>query len=238
MTEPTSSLRGALLLACVLACTAASAQTAPRPSAAASAAERAQKETDRTMYWIRVLADKPSPTKAAAAAVASPAPAPRPVAAVARPAPEPREKLRLAAATTPDVPGVAPDPSALSSGNADNVAAAVAATAALVAPSVTMPVLDIAAPPPPEEADPGLVKVKTVDPDFPTGVVRRLHKGHVEVRFEVEPGGTVVDAAVVDSSHAGLNNAAVQAIRQWRFKPAPRSHVALVNLVFDIDAEN
>jgi len=240
MTEPRSALIVALTLACALACEAAWGQSAPQPSAAASAVERAQRESDRTMYWIRVLADKPAPVRAA--------PAPRPVVAAAAP----REKARPAAAPAPAAPNVvaevanvapapvvvaqaadpaqapvvdAPYPTGLSSSIADE--AAVAAT--LPAPEV--------APAPAAEPDPGLVQVKSVQPDFPEAIVRRVHKGNVEVRFQVDPGGTVVDATVVESSHARLNDAAVEAVRQWRFKPTPGPHTAMVNLVFDIDAE-
>ena len=242
MTRPRSALNGALLLACALACQPAWTQPAPSPSAAASAAERAQKETDRTMYWIRVLATKPAPAKTATA--------PKPVAAVAvasaKPAAEPREKVKaatgmsmaaepahataVALAQAPNATqapfGDLPEPSALSSSNADNVASA-----------ATPAHLD-EAPPPEVEADPGLVQIASVQPDFPAAVVRRVHKGNVEVRFEVEPGGRVVDATVVQSSHPRLNAAAVEAIKQWRFKPTPKSHTALVNLVFDIDTES
>jgi len=42
---------------------------------------------------------------------------------------------------------------------------------------------------------------------------------------------------VVESSHPRLNDAALEAIRQWRFKPTPMTHTAMVNLVFNIDAE-
>ncbi len=247
MPQPGSALSGALLLACALACGVAFAQPALQPSAAASAAERAQKESDRTMYWIRVLATKPAPVKAA--------PALKPVAvaasAAARPPTETREKVKSAAAqtlaaTTAAAPtpvavahaskpaqapvGDAPEPSALSSRAADSTAAAVAGTEAAAQ-------LDLAANPAPEP-DPGLIQVKSVSPEFPTSVVERIHRGHVEVRFEVEPGGTVVDADVVESSNSHLNNAAVNAIKQWRFKPTPASHTALVNLVFDIDKVN
>lgn len=251
MTEPRSPLSGALLLACALACGTAAGQPASQPSAAASAVERAQKESDRTMYWIRVLADKPAPVKAA--------PAPRPVATatapMARAATEAREKAKaspaptpaaaitaaatnsapapLAVARTSNAPqpsvGDAPEPSALSSTRADNAAAAVGTLAA-------PPELDVA-PAAAPEPDPGLVQVKSVPPEFPISVVQRVHQGNVEVRFEVEPGGTVVDAAVVESSNARLNNAAVEAIRQWRFKPTAKAHTALVNLVFNIDHE-
>ena len=245
MTLPRSALNGALLLACALAGQSAWAQ--PAPSAAASAAERAQKETDRTMYWIRVLASKPAPAKTATA--------PRPAAAVAvasaKPATETREKVKVAAGTstatapanatamvaaqapnaTPAPFGDLPEPSALSSSNADNVAAAVPTAAAPALPDT----------PPPADADtvpdPGLVQIASVQPDFPSAIVQLVHKGNVEVKFEVEPGGTVVAASVVESSHPRLNAPALRAIKQWRFKPTPKSHTALVNLVFDVDAE-
>jgi len=241
MTQPGFALRGALLLACALACAPAGAQVAPS-AAAASAAERAQKEADRTMYWIRVLATKPAPVKAA--------PAPRPVAATApaaRPVAEAHDKVKVPAATAspanatnaapaqralaqaptlsqPPVAG-ASDTSALSSNHADDVASGVADGTATDAA------------PPPAEPDPGLSQIKVVRPDFPLGVVNRVHKGNVEVRFEVDPEGTVTDAVVVQSSNARLNSAAIEAIRQWRFKPTPMSHTAAVNLVFDIDKE-
>ena len=245
MPRPGSAPSGALLLACAFACGVAVAQPALLPSAAASAAERAQKESDRTMYWIRVLATTPAPVKAAPAtkpaAVAAPA--------AARPPTEAREKIKPASAQAPATAaapppgpvavahasnlaqapvGDAPEPSALSSRTADRNAAAVA--------NPDAPAQRDVAPDP--EPDPGLIQVKSVQPEFPTSVVERIHRGHVEVRFEVEPGGSVVDADVVESSNSHLNNAAVDAIKQWRFKPTHASHTALVNLVFDIDKAN
>ena len=254
--KPSTTLRSALLLACVFACEATWAQAGVPSSAAASAAERAQKETDRTMYWIRVLADRPAPVKAAPAAAPVPA-APKPAAAVAaapvaKPAAELRERTKVAAASpapastmsdsvVSPAPGAARpatgipqspipdvDPTALSSPGADN-AAAVGASAALPRSELT--------PLPPEEPDPGLSQIKSVRPDFPGNVVLKVRKGNVEVRFEVEPGGTVTDAVVVQSSNTRLNNAAIEAVKQWVFKPGPRYHTAAVNLVFDIDKE-
>jgi len=250
MTETGSALRGALLLSCALTCVGARTQGLPPTSAAASAAERAQKESDRTMYWIRVLAVKPAPTKAA--------PAPKPVVAApaqaARPAKEAREKPKGVDASTPvatntvtdsakfAAPGAVAQPAPLAqalggdapdatppSGIADNVAAAVPVGAVPGQPDVALPAA--------AEPDPGLVNVKLVQPDFPFEVVQRMHKGSVKVRFEVEPGGTVVEAAVVESSNPRLNNAALAAVKQWRYQPTPNIHIALVNLVFNIDAE-
>ena len=79
-------------------------------------------------------------------------------------------------------------PSALSSSSADHAAVAL--------PPVAAP-----QPEPAAEPDPGLVQIKSVQPDFPGVVVKRVRKGNVEVHFEVEPNGTVSDAVVVDSSN-------------------------------------
>ena len=70
MTELRIVARCVLLLTGALACAGALAQAAPaaEPSASsAAAADRAQKQADRTLYWIRVLAEKPAPKPAAAA---------------------------------------------------------------------------------------------------------------------------------------------------------------------------
>lgn len=236
---------GALSLACALACGVSFAQSAPPSSAAASAAERAQKEADRTMYWIRVVATRPAPAPAPAKPATKPAPAAAP--ATAKPVIEARDKalavpVPTQAATTatggkPALAGVVhepapgeapvvdlPEPSALSSRGADNIAADVATAPA---PEVVSTAT--------QEPDRGLVQLKLVQPQFPPTVVERLHKGHVEVRFEVEPGGTVADAAVVGTSSSRLNSAALDAVKQWRFQPTPAFHTAMVDLVFDAD---
>lgn len=250
MTEPRIAPKGALLLACALATAGAWAQPAVPSASAASAAERAQKETDRTMYWIRVLASKPAPAKPAAAVpatVATTAPAPRPAPPVAAAAP-PREKVK--AATPPptavaEAPEAAPAPlgrpvpatQAPAVDVSEPVPSSVNGIDTGVAPPAAAPASlpDVA--PPPEEPDPGLIQIAMAQPDFPTSVVRKVHKGNVEVRFEVEPGGRVVEATVVETSNSRLNDAAVEAVKQWRFKPGPRYHTAAVNLKFDIDAE-
>ena len=242
MNGPRSALRGALLLAFAIASEAASAQATIAPSAAASAAERAQKETDRTMYWIRVLADRPAPVKAAPATTPKPAAVPA-TKAVAEVREKPKSVVvpattTVAAAPTaaalgkPSTPSIAPgldtsEPtSALSSSIADKAAVAPAPVAELPPASAQV-----------DEPDPGLAQIKSVRPDFPGRIVMRVHKGHVEVRFEVEPGGTVTDAVVVDSSDAHLNQAAIDAVKQWQFKPSSRYHTAAVDLAFDIDKE-
>jgi len=265
--------RCVLMLAGAAASTVTLAQVIAPSAAASAAADRAQKETDRTMYWIRVLAQTPAPRPAApkppvapAAPVAAAAPAPARQTKVAAAAPE---RVKVASGTTASAPAqtsadnanaatssvvVAAVPeaaapslaaatgtastgnaSALGSGGVDaggvsgaGLAGALAAPAA-VAPQIDVPVAE-------EEPDPGLVMIKSADPDFPAATMRRLRKGQVEVKFEVNADGIVDVVTVVKTSHASLNAAAVEAVRQWRFKPTPRGHTAEVDLAFDMDS--
>jgi TonB family protein len=55
------------------------------------------------------------------------------------------------------------------------------------------------------------------------------------VRFEVQLDGRVANASVVQTTSRSLNDAALEAVRSWRFQPvrAPRS--AVVDLGFDLD---
>jgi TonB family protein len=242
---------------------APAAKAAATPASSASsvaAADRAQRETDRTLYWIRVLSDKPAvkPTATAAAAPApAPAPVPAPRPAAARPAPEPTRvaqaapkpaattvaaasaetssagNLSLGARTTPEP---APSAGTVATGvQGSGVDASPAVGGALAAPALTPPApLDVPAIEV-EEPDPGLIMVSSVDPEFPMNLMRRLRKGEVEVRFEVGPDGQVDVVSVEKSSHHGLEQAALDAVRQWRFKPTPHGHAALVDLAFNMD---
>jgi TonB family protein len=108
------------------------------------------------------------------------------------------------------------------------------AAAGLAAPSATAAPVDI--PPVEEEPDPGLIMVKSADPEFPIATMRRLRKGEVEVKFEVGPDGVVDVVTVTKTTSQQLNAAAVFAVKQWRFKPTPRGHTAMVALAFNLDS--
>ena len=150
-----------------------------------------------------------------------PDPAPAPVAAAVVAAPP--------AAAAPTVPGAG------RASVAGGVDAAPALAAGIAAPTLTPPEVDLPAPEP-EEPDPGLIMVKSADPQFPMNTMRRLRKGEVEVRFEVGPDGQVEVVSVVRSTSASLNSYALDAVRQWQFKPTPHGHTAVVDLAFDLDA--
>jgi TonB family protein len=236
-----------LLLACGMgAAPIVAAQQADADPAHAAAAERAQREADKVYKWILIHADKPKrPTEAKPAqAAAAPAPAPKPVARtkgegiterVAPLEPAPAVARNAPASTSP-----APAPAAQGTEPAAAPAPVSTSTAAAEGPAAPASSLALAAPtanetPKPEpEDDTPLVLVHQVDPDFPAAIVRRLQKGSVQVRFEVQPDGTVKQPEVVKSSHARLNPAAVEAVAQWKFQPLRHSQYGIVELVFDI----
>lgn len=263
MTELRSIARCVMVLAGLATSTAPLAQGLAPSAAASAAAERAQKETDRTMYWIRVLSDKPATKTVAAPKPVAAAPAPPPKTAVAA-APE-RVKVASAAPalalapTSADAANAAPSsvvvaaapaataPSlaaatgtastgnsgAITSGGVDAGVLGAGLAGSLAAPAAVAPQIDV--PVAEEEADPGLIMIKSADPDFPMASMRRLRKGEVEVKFEVGADGVVDVVTVMKSTSASLNAAAVDAVRQWRFKPTPKGHTALVDLAFNID---
>jgi TonB family protein len=257
--------RCVLLLAGAAASTVTLAQVIAPSAAASAAADKAQKETDRTMYWIRVLAATPA-AKPAAPKPAAPAPAPavqakaaapeRVKVAAASPAPAPVTQNAVDAANAAPAPVVVAAPpaaaapslaaatganaatsatgkSALASGGLDAGVSSGSVGGALVAPSVAPATIDV--PVAEEEPDPGLIMIKSADPEFPISTMRRLRKGEVEVKFEVGPDGVVDVVTVMKTTSASLNNAAVEAVRQWRFKPTPKGHTALVDLAFNLD---
>ena len=241
----------------------ANAPTAP-PKPAGDAAERMQKAANQPLYWIKVLGDKPAtkPAKPPAPATAQAAAAPRVATAAAAPAPAnaaagsvvrpartgenavvanaaPAPALALDAAPMETGSGASAGNSALAATGAagSDAAPAVAAMAGLAAPSLA-PGAAAATVPMPEmepEPDAGLVLMSAVDPEFPQAAMRRLRKGSVEVRFEVAAEGQVTDVTVLKTSNRQLDDAAMDAVKKWRFKPSNRGHAASVELAFNMD---
>jgi TonB family protein len=252
MTEMRTVARCVLMLAGSLACAGALAQAVPSEQAA-SAADRAQKQADRTLYWIRVLAEKPAPkpaAKPAAAPVQAAAPVAAPRAAAAAESRPPAQKIASGLVPVPSelggssagstapalpMPGVGGDARAAGARGIDPGSASPAVAGGLAAPALTAPEIDLPQADA-EEPDPGLVMVKSADPEFPMSTMRRLRKGEVEVRFEVGADGQVQVVTVTRSTNPSLNSAALDAVRQWQFKPTPRGHTAVVDLAFNLDS--
>ncbi len=59
----------------------------------------------------------------------------------------------------------------------------------------------------------------TVNPDYPSQALGRGIEGWVEIQFSITTTGSVKDAVVVESSSQIFEQAAIMAIRSWRFNP-------------------
>jgi TonB family protein len=131
--------------------------------------------------------------------------------------------------------GVDPAPETTASAPGAEASPAIGVVGGLAASTSMAPALSAAEVPTVEEADPGLILVSAVDPQFAPATMRRLRKGAVEVRFEVSPEGQVTDVTVLKTTHRTLDQTALDAVRQWKFKPGPVGHTASVELAFDMD---
>jgi len=88
-----------------------------------------------------------------------------------------------------------------------------------------------------------LVVLYRVTPSYPPGAKARGIQGWVQVEFTVTPAGTVSNARIVDANPKQIfDQAALDAIQRWRFKPAlkdgqPVEQKATLKLVFRLEAE-
>lgn len=254
-----------LILATLLFQPLARAQTAPAPATPATAisnepaiSERVKRAAASPLYWIRLNAQKadtppakpapriaeirpsrPTPGPAGGggggspiAAVGSSGGASGPAAAPASPGPALGSPVEETAELAAPEPLATPDPSAaLPSAVAAGLVAPAASSAADAAHAATTP----SAPEAPDETEEPLALLKAPEPDFPAHAMRRLRKGSVQVRFEVQPDGSVSNATVVQTTHRSLNDAALEAVNGWQFKPVPSARSAVVALGFDLD---
>jgi TonB family protein len=193
----------------------AHAQLVPSVSGASAPAsdsmERAQRQADNVMRWIKVHVDKPR------AATPAPAPAPaksvpaKPPAPTAAQVPEPRA-VEAAAPPPAEVPVAAP----------------------VAAPT---PVIPVVAPPPPppapvEEEEAPLQAIAQPQPSIPRSVLSALTSGKVMVRFTVELSGKTSNVEIVSSSNRKLNSPTVAAVSDWRFQPIKTTRTAQVEFDF------
>jgi TonB family protein len=214
----------ALMLAAVLSSPLAHAQ-APAASAAQGVeqgiSERARKDAAGPLYWIRLNAQS---TSAAAAKAAPRKATDRPAAAMAGPA-----------AQRPPGTG-AGGPAKAAASSAGETTTGIVGPAPEVAAELGPPgTFAATAPPLTDEANDPLTLISGAEPEFPPGVIRRLRKGAVQVTFDVQPDGSVQNAAVVQTPNDKLNAPALKAVSGWRFKPAGTVRSAVVDLGFDLD---
>ena len=74
--------------------------------------------------------------------------------------------------------------------------------------------------------------VRTPAPDYPRAALRANQSGEVLLRIEVRADGRPGEITVLSSSrHRALDQAAIRAVRRWRFEPAMRDGVAVPGAV-------
>ena len=71
---------------------------------------------------------------------------------------------------------------------------------------------------------------------LPDSLMRRMRRGSVEVKVQVAPDGSVMDATIVQSSHPRLDQAALEAIKAAHFQPVSRPTSAVIQFGFDLDS--
>ncbi|MET0517284.1 MAG: TonB family protein, partial [Burkholderiaceae bacterium] len=77
--------------------------------------------------------------------------------------------------------------------------------------------------------------VKRVEPEFSRQLLNNLRAGSVNVRFTVQPDGSVAQVEALSATNKRLAGAAIAAVAQWRFAPVPRARDARVELGFRLD---
>jgi TonB family protein len=76
-------------------------------------------------------------------------------------------------------------------------------------------------------------RVKSKIPAVYPELARKMNlAGTVKVQVVVAPNGTVKEAKVV-GGHPVLANAALDAVRKWRFEPAPVENTGIVDFKFE-----
>ncbi|MGM9514928.1 energy transducer TonB [Roseateles sp. DB2] len=232
----------ALALACqLLFCVPASGQTAEPAGKAGSASgisdsDRAKRDADKVLQWIKfhathsakpeAPAPAPKPAQAAKAPAPKPGNAPAPAtaqaaqAAASVPAPAASQEQQLAASREPESP--APKPELVA-----------AAPATPPAPPATEPARPAPQPEPEEEV--ALRLIQKVDPDIPRQLANNIRNGSVMVRFMVKPDGSTTKVEALGSANKRLASSAIAAVQQWKFAPIPKPREATVEIGFKLD---
>jgi TonB family protein len=78
--------------------------------------------------------------------------------------------------------------------------------------------------------------VREVKPDYTEDGRRRGLEGDVDLEIVVRSDGSVGDVKLVRGLGAGLDQRAIDAVRQWRFSPATRQGVA-VDVIVQVSVE-
>jgi protein TonB len=77
--------------------------------------------------------------------------------------------------------------------------------------------------------------VKTPPPEYPNNLKREGVSGMVAVKADIDETGAVINCSVSKSSNTGFNEAAITAVKTWKFKPAQKDGAPVkISLVIPI----
>lgn len=208
----------------------------PEVSPSGGVSERARRDAERPLIWIRQQAELPKAAPEPRRQPPAPA-APRPVAALNPAALV--ERAAPAAGPAPTSPPAA-DPLARpqetpASRPALPIAPVTEAPAPVVAAEPPAPAAAPAEPAPARTPGP-LRLVESVDPEFPSSLIQRLRRANLQVQVAVDAEGRVTEAKVLSSSNGRLDAAALEAVRRWRFAPPGAPTQGVIDLRVDLDA--
>lgn len=108
-----------------------------------------------------------------------------------------------------------------------------AAAASAAAADAARLALAVAAPAPAQVPAAALELLSSVQPELPERILSRMRRdGEVTLVFRVNPDGSVADLNVQSSNNAALDAIALDAVRQWRYKPIGEARTHRVQFVF------
>jgi TonB family protein len=61
--------------------------------------------------------------------------------------------------------------------------------------------------------------IKRVEPKYPKEAIKKLTGGEVLLEALIDKEGNVIDVKVIDGKHQVLNDAAIDAVKQWKYEP-------------------
>lgn len=98
------------------------------------------------------------------------------------------------------------------------------------------PAPPVAEAPPPTPSQIVARPVSQPQPVYPRRALEAERQGVVRLRITIQPDGTVSDAVVTDARPAGwFENAAIDAVKRWRYQPSDRTIVTPVEIEFKLN---
>ncbi len=74
--------------------------------------------------------------------------------------------------------------------------------------------------------------LRTVAPEMPASFRREFDAaGEVTVQFYVSETGDVMDPKIISSTHRELEEPTMEAVRQWKFKPATVEGAPVISVI-------